>query len=110
MTFSRALGFFAVFASFAAACSSAKLLGAGAACFQSVECGDGLACVPNDPMRPDAGSTCTNDLTRVVNVTADSGPPMEGGMVVMDGSMDSGGMMDTGVVMDSGVPMDSGGD
>lgn len=65
-------------------------------------------------MMPDAGSTCTNDLTRVVNVTADSGPPREGGMVIMDGSMESGSMdsgvtMDSGVVMDSGVIMDSGG-
>ena len=61
-------------------------------------------------MQPDAGSTCTSDLTRVVNVTADSGPPNEAGMMVMDGSpMDSGTMMDSGVGMDSGVIMDSGG-
>jgi hypothetical protein len=73
-----------------------------------VECGQGLACVPNDPMQPDAGSTCTSDLTRVVNVTADSAPPGEGGMVMMDGSMESG-PMDSGVMMDTGVIMDSGG-
>jgi hypothetical protein len=55
-------------------------------------------------MQPDAGSLCSSDLAGVVNVTADSGPVMEGGMVVMDGApMDTGVVMDTGVTMDTGV-------
>lgn len=61
--------------------------------------------MPKNPMQPDAGSLCSSDLSGVVNVTADSGPAMEGGMMMM---MD-GAPMDTGVVMDTGVAMDSGG-
>ena len=86
------------------ACSSAKALGQGQACFQAVECAEGLACVPKNPMQPDAGSLCSSDLSGVVNVTADSGPAMEGGMMMMDGAP-----MDTGVAMDTGATMDSGG-
>lgn len=83
------------------ACSSAKLLGAGQPCFQAVDCDQGLACVPKNPMMTDAGSVCSSDLSGIVNVTADSAPPPEGGMM-MDGAT-----MDTGVVMDTGVAMDS---
>jgi hypothetical protein len=85
------------------ACSSAKALGQGQPCFQAVECAEGLACVPKNPMMPDAGSLCSNDLTGVVNVTADSGPAMEGGMMMEGGPMDTGVVMDTGVMMDTGV-------
>lgn len=76
------------------ACSSAKPLGDGQRCFQAIECAAGLACVP-DPMVPDA-SRCSSDLSGTVNITADAGSPMEGGMM-----MDAAGM-DTGVMMDSG--------
>ncbi len=52
--------------------------------------------MPKNPMATDAGSLCSSDLSGTVNITADAGPPMEGG-IVMDAAA-----MDTGVIMDSG--------
>jgi len=45
------------------ACTTNALVGAGGACFQSVDCQEGLVCIPTPGA--DGGGTCSNDLTSV---------------------------------------------
>ena len=99
-------------------CTTNELVGQGGACFQSIDCQDGLVCIYVN----DAGS-CTSDLTTIVNVpesgSPDAAPPdAPADQVAADvtpkdtGAQDTGtqdtGAQDTGT-QDTGTT-DSGGD
>jgi hypothetical protein len=49
----------------AGACSNVELVGPGGACYQTIDCQLGFACVP---LPNDGGGMCTNDLSKIVMV------------------------------------------
>lgn len=98
------------------ACTTNDSVGQGGACFQSIDCQDGLVCIYVN----DAGS-CTSDSTGIVNVpesgSPDAAPPPDApaDQVASDvtqqqdtGTQDTG-TQDTGA-QDTGTSQDSGGD
>jgi hypothetical protein len=47
------------------ACTTNSLTAKGGACFQSIDCQDGLVCIPTPGA--DAGGTCSDDLSSIVS-------------------------------------------
>ena len=86
------------------ACSTNSLTAKGGACFQSIDCQDGLVCKNLN----DAGGTCTDDLTGTVFVpdaSADAAAQPDG--MVTDAPADVVQVQDTGTqdtgTQDTGV-------
>jgi hypothetical protein len=92
------------------ACTTNALTAKGGACFQSIDCQDGLVCIPTPGA--DGGGTCTDDLTTIVSLPEAGGDgAMADVAVTPDGSPDTS-VPDVGVpdnnVPDSNPPADTG--
>ncbi len=86
------------------ACDNASLVAPGGACFQSIDCQLGYACVPQPN---DAGGVCSNDLSKIATVpeagadmtVADTTPMMDSPVmdqVAQDNNVPETSNMDTG--------------
>ena len=88
------------------ACTTNSLTAKGGACFQSIDCQDGLVCIPNPGA--DGGGTCSDDLTNIQKpVEAGGDAPAATDAPTDTGTPDTGtpdtGTPDTGTP-DTGTP------